>query len=68
MNQDQESTANSNSPAIGSDTRPDILTEQAARCRRLACATYNREVSNALASMADEYERAAADLCAANDR
>ena len=38
----------------------DSLHEQAERCRRLAGATYNREVSEILGNMADGYERSAA--------
>lgn len=38
------------------------LTQQAARCRRLAEATYNRETSTALGAMADRFERTAQDL------
>jgi hypothetical protein len=38
------------------------LNEQARRCRRLAEATYNREVSQILGTMAEGYERTAAEL------
>lgn len=40
------------------------LTEQAERCRRLADATYNREVSDMLGTMADGYDRTAEALSA----
>jgi hypothetical protein len=35
------------------------LTDQAARCRRLASATHDREAARMLAAMASDYERAA---------
>lgn len=38
------------------------LNAQAERCRRLAQATYNREVSEALGSMAEGFEKSAAQL------
>ena len=38
------------------------LTDQAERCRRLAGATYNREVSEMLGNMAKGYERSADEL------
>ena len=38
------------------------LNEQAQRCRRLAEAMYDREVSDMLGTMADGYERTAAQL------
>jgi PAS domain S-box-containing protein len=38
------------------------LADQASRCRRLAWATYDRDVCEVLGTMADGYERAAADL------
>jgi PAS domain S-box-containing protein len=44
-----------------------VLDDQASRCRRLAGATYNREISTVLSRMADGYERTAADLRADND-
>jgi hypothetical protein len=45
-----------------SDRDLDALNEQAERCRRLAGATYNREVSEMLGDMAERYERSAAEL------
>jgi hypothetical protein len=42
-----------------SEEKPEDLSAQAERCRRLAGATYNREISEILGSMADEYQRAA---------
>jgi hypothetical protein len=38
------------------------LKAQAERCRRLAAATYNREISKSLGAMAEEYERTAEEL------
>jgi hypothetical protein len=38
------------------------LSAQAERCRRLAEATYNREMSEILAGMAVDYERTAEEL------
>jgi hypothetical protein len=45
-----------------SDEQVDALTAQADRCRRLADATYNREMSDILGSMASGYERTAEEL------
>jgi len=45
-----------------SDEQVEALTVQADRCRRLADATFNREVSEMLASMADDYDRTAGEL------
>jgi len=45
-----------------SDEQVDALAAQAARCRRLAGATYNREVAEILDNMADGYEQTVADL------
>jgi|SRR5579884_2982817 len=45
-----------------SDEQIDALSDQAERCRRLADATFNREVSEMLGSMAEGYERAAGEL------
>src|SRR4051812_45555396 len=45
-----------------SDEQAEALNSEAERCRRLADATFNREVSQMLASMADGYERTAAEL------
>jgi hypothetical protein len=47
-----------------SDNFDDIgaLNAQAERCRRLAGAMYNREVSEILGSMADGFERTAAEI------
>jgi PAS domain S-box-containing protein len=38
------------------------LADQAARCRRIAAATYNRDTAHLLANMAERFERTAADL------
>jgi hypothetical protein len=38
------------------------LIDQACRCRRLAGATYDRETASALERMAEEFDRAAAEL------
>ena len=45
-----------------SEEQVQALTEQAQKCRRLAGATYNREMSEILSGMADGYERTAAEL------
>jgi hypothetical protein len=45
-----------------SQDNPEELAAQAERCRRLAGATYNREVSDILGNMADQYQRAAREL------
>ena len=45
-----------------SDEQVEALTGQAERCRRLAGATYNREMADILGAMADGYERTAGDL------
>src|SRR5438270_5270232 len=45
-----------------SDEQVDALAAQAARCRRLAGATYNREMAEILDNMADGYEQTVADL------
>jgi hypothetical protein len=55
------------SPSAGSESNDNFdelsaLTDQAQRCRRLAGATYNREVSEMLGNMAEDYERSAAKL------
>jgi hypothetical protein len=42
--------------------RIESLNDQAERCRRLAAATYNREVSDILGGMAEDYERTASKL------
>ena len=42
----------------------EVLAHQAARCRRLADAVYNRETSNVLASMAEQFDHTAAELSA----
>ena len=43
------------------------LNEQAERCRRLADATFNREVSDMLGDMAEGYERTAEELTRTRD-
>lgn len=45
-----------------SDEQVEALSDQAERCRRLAGATFNREVSEMLGNMADGYECAAEQL------
>ena len=40
----------------------DALNDQAQRCRRLACVTYNREISQMLDNMAHDFERSAGEL------
>ena len=45
-----------------SEEQSEVLTEQAARCRRLADALYTRESSTVLETMAERFEKAAADL------
>lgn len=45
-----------------SEEQADTLSAQAERCRRLADATYNREIAEMLGTMADGYERTAEEL------
>lgn len=45
-----------------SEEQSAALAEQARRCRRLAGATYDRDISDVLGAMAEEYDRTAADL------
>lgn len=45
-----------------SDEQADALSAQAERCRRLADATFNREVCDMLGTMAEGYERSAGEL------
>lgn len=45
-----------------SDEQVEALHDQAQRCRRLADATYNRQVSDMLGDMAEGYERTAGEL------
>jgi PAS domain S-box-containing protein len=45
-----------------SDEQAEALTVEAERCRLLADATFNREVSQMLGNMADDYDRTACDL------
>jgi PAS domain S-box-containing protein len=45
-----------------SDEQADALSDKAERCRRLADATYDREITEILGNMADGYERTAEDL------
>jgi PAS domain S-box-containing protein len=49
-----------------SEEQSAVLTDQACRCRRLADATYDREISEVLGNMAISYERTAAGLCSAH--
>jgi PAS domain S-box-containing protein len=46
------------------DEQSHALADQAGRCRRLAGAMYNRETSSVLETMAEQYDRTAAGLCA----
>ena len=50
------------------DEQSQALTDQAGRCRRLADAMYNRETMSVLETMADQYDRTAAGLCAQRER
>jgi PAS domain S-box-containing protein len=45
-----------------SDQQAKALADQARRCRRLADAMYDRETSGVLAGMAEQFDRAAAEL------
>lgn len=45
-----------------SEEQASSLNDQAERCRRLADATFNREVSEMLGNMAEDYERTAGEL------
>lgn len=45
-----------------SDEQAEVLSGQAQRCRRLAGATYNREMAQILDNMAEGYERSAGEL------
>jgi PAS domain S-box-containing protein len=45
-----------------SEEQVEALSDQAERCRRLAGATYNREMSSILGTMADEFQRSAEEL------
>src|SRR6476661_3390346 len=45
-----------------SDEQAAALHEQAERCRRLACATYDRETSKVLGNMAEGFDRTADNL------
>lgn len=51
-----------------SDEQADVLSDQAARCRRLAGATHDRQASEVLDAMAANYASAAAALRAASDK
>ena len=50
------------------EEQSEALHEQAERCRRLALAMYDRTTSAVLGSMAEGFERTAANLRADNDR
>ena len=50
-----------------SDEQADALNRQAERCRRLAGVTYDREISQMLGSMAEEYQRTAEELATRTD-
>lgn len=47
---------------------PAAFKAQAERCRRLAAATYNREMSQSLGALAEEYERTAQELAKKDER
>ena len=47
---------------------PQAFKAQAERCRRLAAATYNREMAQSLRAMAEEYERTAQELAKKRER
>jgi hypothetical protein len=57
-----------NGPPVGDDCppTPGQLTQQAERCRRLAGATYDREVCKALGKLAEEFDRTADELARRN--
>jgi hypothetical protein len=65
---DQSAVEQQHAPFAGSESNDNFesqlsaLNDQAERCRRLAGATYNREVSEILDSMAESYERSAGEL------
>lgn len=44
------------------DQDSEVLKAQAERCRRLAAATYNREMAQSLGALAEQYERSAEEL------
>ncbi len=44
------------------EEQSEALHEEAARCRRLACATYNRQTATFLSTIADGFERTANEL------
>jgi PAS domain S-box-containing protein len=50
------------------EEQSEALHEQAVRCRRLAEAIYDRNTTAVLGTMAVEFDRSAARLCAGNDR
>ena len=56
---------NSSNLVKGDGSAPDevrALNDQADRCRRLAGVTYNREISEILGNLADDYQRSAAEF------
>jgi hypothetical protein len=57
-----QAQTNPNAAPAVLDQDSNWLVEQACRCRRLAGATYDREICEALAALADDYERTAAGL------
>jgi hypothetical protein len=57
-----ESVATTDGQRAGLDAEIGALNEQAERCRRLAEATFNREVNAMLGDMAKGYERTAGEL------
>ena len=65
--------SNSKRASVGAIEVPDnadgeTLKAQAERCRRLARATYNREVAESLGAMAEDYEHFAERLSKKRDR
>ena len=56
------SAATTDGQRAGLDAEIGALNEQAERCRRLAEATFNREVNAMLGDMAKGYERTAGEL------
>ena len=45
-----------------SDQQAEALAEQAERCRRLACATYDRQTSKVLGDMAERFDKTVDDI------
>jgi len=68
FDEDGELTGAINMLVDVTDEQSFALAEQAGRCRRLASSMYNRETSTVLESMADQYDRTVAELCAQRAR